>query len=238
VALSGVDLVTAVSADLLGALESVYPSLRGKSKVLRNGNPMVFGRRATGGRRAAVPSEGYVLAVGSLIHRKAYDVLLNAMRMVRERGYDLRLVIVGDGPEAARLSELASKLGIAAAVAFVGEVPHDEIGPFYHGAKFFVHTAREEGFGMVIVEAMSCRKAVVATRVGGIPEFVRDGETGILVLPDDPASLADGITRLEKDEELRSAMGERGYELVAGQYGWERMVDEYLGAYELVLGRT
>ena len=85
-------------------------------------------------------------------------------------------------------------------VFFAGDMPHAEALRFYTRAKFFVHTAREEAFGLVILEAMSFAKAVIAPRVDGIPEFVRDGETGLLVNPDDPAALVKAMIRLDRDD--------------------------------------
>jgi glycosyltransferase involved in cell wall biosynthesis len=178
----------------------------------------------------------YILAVGSLLPRKAYDVLIEAARLVRERGVPLDVVLVGDGPEAPRLASLAAAAGLADHVFFAGEMAQDEALRFYPRARFFVHTARQEAFGLVLLEAMSFGKAVIATRVGGIPEFVRDGETGLLVEPDDPEALAQAMMRLSNDPAFRETLGARGREVATKEHSWERVVDAYCEAYRTVLG--
>src|SRR6266581_7024674 len=195
---SQVDLVTAVSGDLLRTVRATLPSLRAKSRVIRNGNP-VFGISSKAIETGPLPllPDRYVLAVGSLIPRKAYDVLVTAMGLIHDRGCRIDLVVVGDGPEAPRLATLAKDLKVEDRVFFVGDMPHAEVLRYYPRAKFFVHSAREEAFGLVLLEAMAFGKAVIAPRVGGVPEFVRDGETGLLVRPGDAGALAEAMLRLD-----------------------------------------
>ncbi len=232
------DLVTAVSSDLLRALRAAFPRLRAPARVILNGNPMLEAGpgdpAAAEGPLPATP-DGYILAVGSLIPRKGYDVLMRAVALAQERGHRLDVVIVGGGPEGDRLRALAVQLGIRDLVRLVGEVSHPAMRPLYERARAFVHTAREEAFGLVLLEAMSCGKAVIATRVGGIPDFIRDGETGLLVDPDDPEALADSLIRLEKDEALRVSLGVRGREIATREHTWDHYTEDTLGAYRAAL---
>jgi len=234
---SRADLVTTVSADLLRVVRASLPGLSAKSRVILNGNPVIGGllERPVSSLPILLP-ERYVLAVGSLIPRKAYDVLLKALGVARDRGCRLDLVIIGDGPEAPQLATLAKELRIEDQVFFAGEMPHAEALGFYPRARFFVHTAREEAFGLVLLEAMYFGKAVVATRVGGIPEYVRDTETGLLVNPDDPTALAEAMIRLDHDEPFRESLAARGHETAVRDHSWERVVDTYRQAYDEVLG--
>ncbi len=82
---------------------------------------------------------------------------------------------------------------------------------------------------------MSFGKAVIAPRVGGVPEFVRDGETGLLVNPDDPAALAEAMIRLDRDDLLRASLAGRGYESAMKEHSWDRVVDAYPATYDEVL---
>jgi len=234
-----VDLVTTVSADLMRAVKASLPGLLTRSRVILNGSPVLgdLSERPVSSSPARVP-ECYLLAVGGLIPRKAYDVLLKALGIAQSRGHRLDLVIIGDGPEAANLTALAKALGIEDQVFFTGEIPHAEALGFYSRAKFFVHTAREEAFGLVLLEAMYFETPVIASRVGGIPEFVKDGETGLLVNPDDPTALAETMIRLDRDELLRTSLAARGREMVTGVHSWGRVVQAYKRAYDEVLGAT
>lgn len=231
--ISRVDFITTVSADVLRALQTAYPHLRVPSRAILNGNPIsdVAPVAAHGSRPLSLPKT-YVLAVGSLIVRKGYDVLIRALRLVRDRHQDMTVVIIGGGPENQMLATLCRELKVDDLVLFAGEVPHEEIIPFYSGAEFFVHVAREEAQGLVLLEAMSCGKAVIATRVNGIPELVRDGETGLLVAPDDPAALAAALIRLEQDPALCALLGARGEEIVRREHSWGQFTDKYIATYE------
>jgi len=233
-----VDFVTTVSADVLRSVQAAYPRLRASSRVILNGNPL------THIASLRDPSDSplglvqpFVLAVGSLIVRKGYDVLIRAMRIARDDGRDVRLVIIGDGPERDALADLSRTLAVDDLVRFVGEVRHEEIGSYYSAAKFFVHSARREAQGLVLLEAMSRGKAIVATRVNGIPELVRHGETGLLVESDDPVALAEAMIRFDEDSALCEQLGERGRELVQRDHSWSSLTDHYLTAYERALNQ-
>jgi len=233
--LSLVDVVTTVSADVLQSVRHAYPRLRVPSHVILNGNPLA----PRNGRPNSLDGfdSPFVLAVGSLILRKGYDVLIRAIRITRDAGQDVKLVIIGSGPEREALIELSRTLGVDDLVRFAGEVRHDDIGSYYSAASFFVHSAREEAQGLVLLEAMSRGKAVVATRVNGIPELVRHEETGLLVDSDNPGSLAAAMIRVCKDPALCFLWGERGRVLVERDHSWSGLTDQYLNAYERVLDR-
>jgi glycosyltransferase involved in cell wall biosynthesis len=229
----GADAITAVSGDLLRAVREAIPGLRVPARVILNGNPLVRPRPAAAPSPAVAtpPPDGHVLAVGSLIARKGYDVLIRAVRRARDRGRELDVAVVGTGPEADRLAALSRELGVADRVLLLGEVPHVELGTFYQRAGCFAHCAREEAFGLVLLEAMSCGKPVVATRVNGIPEIVRHGETGLLVPPDDPDALAEALLALDADPALRARLGEAGRRLAETDVTWTRVLDGYEALY-------
>lgn len=102
-------------------------------------------------------------------------------------------------------------------------------------ADVFVHPSRSEGLGVVLLEAMAARLPVIATGVGGIPEVVREGETGLLVPPDNPESLAKAIQRLKQDEALRQQLGQRAQEWVERLHDIRYLPDRVMQVYEFLL---
>lgn len=229
------DAVTAVSEDLLRAVRRGCPGIR-DSRVVRNGNPLTGVASTPPVVLDGLPPT-FALGIGSLIRRKAYDVVLRALRIVHEQGTPLPLVLVGNGPQRKELERLAQDLGIADHVIFVGEVDHAQVTAFLRRATIFVHVAREEAFGLVLLEAMSERCPLIAASVGGIVEFVKHEETGLLVPPDDPIGLASAMRRLVGEPALREALAARAYDRLVGEYAWDRMVDEYVSIYQSVVAR-
>jgi glycosyltransferase involved in cell wall biosynthesis len=153
------------------------------------------------GEPTVPPSFGPLLGVGRLVPEKGFDLLVRAAALTGQAA-----IVVGDGPERAALEELAGSL--RADVTFTGEVHPSELAARYHQARVVVVPSRREGFGMVAAEAAAAGRAVVGTRVGGIPEVVADGESGILVPPDDLDALVAALGMVDP------SMGRRGPEQV------------------------
>lgn len=183
----------------------------------------------------AVPMRPYVLTVAKLYERKGLDVLLHAVEKISETVSGYRFVIVGDGPEELALKTLAVQLGIGDIVIFVGELQKEQIAKLYHHSEFFVLPSRSEPFGIVLLEAMAFGKAVIGTKVGGIPEFVTDGLNGILVPPNDPAILAESIILLINNPELRSKIAKNGFDLVERQYDFRVIVGRYVELFQKIV---
>src|SRR5205807_893383 len=136
-------------------------------------------------------------AIGRLEHQKGFDVLIRALASVD----DARLVVMGDGSERASLEQLARDVGVADRVVWTGW--RDDARRYFAAVEVVALPSRFEGFPLTLLEALLARAAVVATDVGSIAEVVRNGDTGLLVPPDDPAALAVAIRRLLKDRGLR-----------------------------------
>ncbi len=148
-----------------------------------------------------------LLAVSSLIPEKGISTLLRAL--ARMRSPDARLWIAGEGPEGARLAAQAQELGIEARTSFLGL--RDDVPQLLQNSHVFVHPALwQEAFGLVIAEAMAAARPVVASAVGGIPELVKDGHTGVLVPPGDVKGLARALDTLVSDADLRRRLGSAG----------------------------
>lgn len=156
-----------------------------------------------------------LLTLGVLSRQKGVDLAIEALAKLLPRYPQLRLLVVGSGDYEGGLRRLARKLGVEAAVHFIGSVPHEQTAEFYNAADLFLlPTLREEGFANVILEAMASERPVIASRIGGNPEAVLDGETGFLIPPGDVKALGERIADcLERPESVRG-FGRRARALV------------------------
>lgn len=178
------------------------------------------------GLRAEQPLIG---VVAQLIERKGHDVLLAALPSLRRTYPGLVVLLFGRGPCDERLREQARARGVDEAVIFAGY--RDDLPALLPGLDVLVHPARAEGLGVSLLQAAAAGVPVVASRVGGIPEAVRDGETGLLVPPGDAAALGQAIDRLLSDPAQARAMGRRGQAFMAREFSLARMVAGNLAVY-------
>jgi glycosyltransferase involved in cell wall biosynthesis len=177
------------------------------------------------------------LLIGTLRHLEAnygIDVLVAALPLLMQRLPQLKVVIGGVGSLAASLQAQAQDLRVANRIDWRGRIPHQDVPAFLRSLGVFVMPSRAESFGVAALEAQACGVPVVATNVGGLPEVVRDGETGLLVPPNDPRALAEGIQVLLSDPQRRSDMGRAGVTWVRERYLWQASVSEMLGVYARV----
>ncbi len=158
------------------------------------------------------PPSGLLL-VARLSKEKGVDVAIRGLAALRSRGVAVDLSIVGDGPERPVLSRLVSDLGLEDRVAFLGERSPDDVRALLlasRGTRIAVQPSRFEAFGQSVLEAMAAGLPVVAARVGGLPELVVNGETGLLFEPSSPAAFADAVEALLSDRARAARMGEAG----------------------------
>jgi glycosyltransferase involved in cell wall biosynthesis len=164
------------------------------------------------------------LYIGSMIDRKRVDVLLRAFAIVRHRCSAARLTLVGGGPLEGELRKLATEMQLDDVVRFTGLIiryPFDEM----RRSDIFVSASESESFGLVFAEAMSFGLPVVACRVGGIPEVVADGKTGLLVEANDPNALTGALLTVLEDRQLRIQMGETGLQRVKSAFQLQATID-------------
>ncbi|MBI4571470.1 MAG: glycosyltransferase, partial [Chloroflexi bacterium] len=217
-ALARADHVTATGLRLANATLRYVPQAKPVT-VIPYGVDLAHFRPAA--RNGVRPAEIVVGAVARLSIEKGLDVLLRAAAKLVTGGLPLRVVLAGDGPRRRQLERLAARLGIAARVEFLGEVPHERVPEVLAGFDIFALPSRAEGFGVAALEAQAMELPVAGSDVHGIPDTVEDGRTGLLVPPGDVDALAAAIARLAGDAALRAEMGRAGRAIVQRRYRWE-----------------
>jgi len=174
-----------------------------------------------------------LITIATLTRIKGIETLLKALQDIT----DAELVVVGDGPERENLEKLASDLKLENRVRFVGQVPHDQIWKHLFSSSIFVLPSLSEGLPRALLEAMACGLFVIASKVGGIPEVIKDGWNGILVSPHDPKALKDAIVRSLGDRKLVETTGERN-KLEAQRFILDRVAErQFLFLSSIVLQR-
>lgn len=174
-----------------------------------------------------------ILTVGRLVERKGHDTVIRGMPALLREVPDAVYVIVGEGPERAKLCELAEREGVAERVFLLGRVSREEMVGLMSRSDVFVMPSRQvgtsvEGFGIVFLEAGALGKPVVGGRSGGIPDAIDDGITGLLVDPLDPAAVAGAVSRILLTPALARRMGEAGRERAARLFTWDKVAERIL----------
>jgi glycogen(starch) synthase len=223
------DAVTACSSATLTEAQSwagIHLGARGR--VVYNGVDTREFATELGPRVAARP---FVLAIGRHVLQKGFDVLIDAFRALAvDPAFDWDLVIAGDGPQRDALEARAAAAGLSTRVRFVGRTDRPVTVALFREAEVFVLPSRWEPFGIVNLEAMAAGTPLVASLVGGVPEFVEDGVTGLLVEADDARTLAGAIRRLWASPELRAELAARGAEQ-ATRFDWTCIEEQYREVY-------
>jgi glycosyltransferase involved in cell wall biosynthesis len=170
------------------------------------------------------------------------DYLIRAFPSVLEKQSNARLLIVGSGPRKADLLSASERLRLRDKVIFQDAVSQEELVRYYSMADVFVlpsvttDKGETEGLGVVLLEAMACGVPVIGSAVGGIPDIIKDGETGLLVVEKNPKDLAEKICRLFTDGELSKKLSENGLRFVTRKFSWDVIAKEYAELYETIDG--
>ncbi len=185
-------------------------------------------------RLYGIPRDAFVIGwVGRMTGVKDTRAVLEIVRATRERGVDAVACMVGDGPDRERLEQLAHDLGISRASYFVGYQP--DVAGYYRLFDTFVLPSVNEGTPVSAIEALASGTPVVATRVGGVPDVVRDGVDGFLVEPGELERAADRLAMLAADPALRARFGEAGRARALERYSVARLVDDVDRLYRSLL---
>lgn len=189
-------------------------------------------RNALRARLQLSDDEPVVGCIGALTEEKDHATLIRAARELHASNPRARVVIIGDGPLKADLQRLRDELGLGEVVSFAGFVP--EAQSLICAFDAFVLSSRAEGLGSIVLDAFAAGVPVVATAVGGIPELVNDGVTGLLVPPGNPPHLAAALARLLEGTSLRQRLAAAAREMVERDFTVSRMADRYRAVYEQV----
>lgn len=231
--------VVGVSRAIVARLERLGVEPKKLHAVANGVDPRFAPADSSAARQSlGLPAEGpLLLFVGLLAPVKGVDILLQALE--RLQGARWHCVVVGDGGLRAALEAQAAQAGLKDRVRFVGARPSDEIPLWMNAADALVLPSRSEGRPNVVLEAQACALPVVATRVGGTPELVEDGDTGLLVDPDDVEGLAGGIERVLGDAALRRRLGEAARKSIASRgLTWEASAAQMHRVYRAAAGEA
>ena len=212
----------------------LFPQLREKIVCIHNGVDLNELQQLSGSS-VNWPRVRYILCVAMHNEKKGIDVLLRAFAQIQAGRPELRLVLAGDGPLRRRLEDLAESLGIAKKVDFLGRQRRSQVAILLVGCEVFVLPSRSEPFGIALIEAMACKKPIVSTRVGGIPEIIESGKNGILVEPDNPNALAKAINVVLRNRELRHSIAHEGYVTVHKRFRSEHTGSAYESVFAALL---
>ena len=172
--------------------------------------------------------------IGRLVKDKGLEDLLEAIKILKNQNLGFRtwkLAIYGSGPLESKLEKLANELKIEDKIKWQGFIPYSQVPAALAQIDIFVYPSRHEGFGRSIMEALAMEKAVVATRVGGIPDLIKDNENGFLVSPHNPQELAQKIKMLMENKELRLKFGEVGREWVSKNFEWRQGIEKFANLF-------
>jgi glycosyltransferase involved in cell wall biosynthesis len=189
--------------------------------------------RSPGTPAAEARKEQVIGVIARLDLQKGFVYLLNAVATLRNSFPALRLLIVGEGPDRARIEQLVSGQNLGALVTFAGQ--QSDMPGVYASIDIFVLPSLNEGLPMTLLEAMAASKPIIATRVGAVATVITHGETGLLVEPADEAGLTNALSQLLADPELRRRLAEKARAHVEQHYTAAAMIQEYLAMYRTVL---
>lgn len=181
-----------------------------------------------------------ILAVGYLIERKGFEYLIKAMENVLEKYENVYLRIVGSGPLEKQLKSLITDLDLNGNIEILKNVSDEELLRIYNSSDLFVlpsvvdSQGNTEGLGVVLLEAMACGLPVIGSDVGGIPDIIKDGETGLLVPQKDVNELSKVIISLVEDKTLGAKIAFNGYNMVKKKFSWEKVAEGYINEYKKI----
>jgi glycosyltransferase involved in cell wall biosynthesis len=193
--------------------------------------------RADNRRYLGIPGDRFAVGwIGRMTAVKRTDDILVAFKRLRDSGIDAVLCLVGDGPDRPELERRAHELGVIRDTVFLGY--QEDVAPFYSAFDALILPSSNEGTPVSAIEALAAGRPVVATRVGGVPDVVRDGEDGFLVEAGDTDELADRLEQLARDPALRKRMGKQGRERVLPRYAVDRLVQDVDELYRSLLSEA
>lgn len=179
------------------------------------------------------PTDRVVVTASRLSLKNGVDDLIRSMPSLPP---EYRLMILGDGEDAAKLRALTSELSLTSRVKFMGSQGHDALPRLLRASDVFVRASLSEGLGNAFLEAMAVGLPIVGTPVGGIPDFLVDGQTGVFCQPRDPSSIAKAVLRIDREPGLRERLVRDGERLVRSSYEWEGIAASMRSLFQSMTG--
>jgi glycosyltransferase involved in cell wall biosynthesis len=220
--LSRADHVIAISNYLLKLAHD--HGYRGRESLIPNGVDVSKFENPSDHRQHVVPT---VITTSRLVRKNGVDTLIRAIGEIVDRAPEIKCLVLGNGQLRPELETLTSDLGLDGQIEFLGDVAHAEVPAHLWASDIFVRPSRSEGMGNSFVEALAAGLPIIGTPVGGIPDIIRDGETGLFVRVDDPEDLAEKIELLLKDEGLSSRIVRNGKAMVESIFNWDKIAEDY-----------
>lgn len=180
------------------------------------------------------PGEKVIISVSRLVPKNGADILIRAFYILNTKHQILntKLLLVGDGEQKEELVTLAKELGVFRNIIFAGSVSHVELPKYLKISDVFVRPSRSEGLGSAFLEAMTAGISIIGTRVGGIPDFLKDNETGIFCKMDDPEDLAVKIKKIIEDKNQTARITKNARFLVLEKHDWNLIAEKFKEIYD------
>ena len=181
--------------------------------------------------------EKVIITVSRLVKKNGIEDLIRAMELLLKEKPEpkCKLLVIGGGELEGRLKELSEELNLKERILFLGSVPHNEVPRYLWISDVFIRPSLSEGLGNVFLEAMAAGIPVIATPVGGIPDFLVDGETGLFCRPGNPESIKDRLNHLLNDGDLLERLILNGKKKVKEKYNWTLIAEEYSQIFKEIL---
>ena len=230
--------VTALTEDMSEQIKQDYAK---EAIIIPNGlNPEWFQRVSQNRARKKLQlrdDEKILISISNLRAVKGLEYLICALQLLQAKKLKVRLLVIGEGPEEAKLKTLAEELGLKANVIFVGSIANELVPDYLAASDVFVLPSLSEGFPVVSLEAMAAGLPIIATRVRGIPSIVTEGVNGFLVKPRDASEIADRVLLILGDAELRQTISENNSRK-ARRFDWNKIVGDLEKVYLSCLKAT
>jgi len=208
------DIVQTISRYLAGFARSM--GYRGRIDVIPNG--VDIAKFHFVGRRGGMQGKTVLVTVSRLVAKNAVDDIIRALPLLPAQ---VILRVAGDGPLRGMLKTLAVELGVLNRVEFLGNIAHEATPEILHSSDIFIRPSRSEGMGTAFIEAMAAELPVIGTAVGGITDFLKDGETGLVCETDNPESIAEQVRRLIEEPALGARLAGAALAMVEKKYDWD-----------------
>jgi len=219
--------VVAVSNEMKEILVKTYYFRGNKMNVIYNGIPIPSFSQPL---NHSINSTFHIGTVGRMVPVKHFDLFLEVAAEIKSNVKNVRFSILGDGPLLESLIRKSKDLNIDGSVEFISPRPDPFL--YYQSLDLYLNTSLHEGIPLSILEAMACRKPVIAPEIGGIPEIILDGESGLLVKGDDPKEFANSSVRLIQKKDLRTLIGKNALKRIVSHFNDSTMAASYIRLYK------